>query len=126
MFNFTNASLVVAVALACGAVAVAQDVVHAAPGSNGVKVDNPYVRVVEAHIQPGAREALHTHPAGWYYVSHGGTLEVEFADGRKETWSPKTGEAGWAEAEGPHVSRNVGATELVWTLVEVKGAAKGN
>lgn len=112
------------VALVAGVASQAQDVVLAAPDSNMVKLDNATVRVVEAHIKPGAREGMHTHPSGWYYVSQGGTLEVEFADGKKETWSPKTGEAGWLDAEGPHVSHNTGKTTLVWTLVEVKSAAK--
>ena len=102
----------------------AQDVVQAAPDSNVVKVDNEHARVVEAHIKPGAREALHTHPAGWYYVTQGGTLQVDFADGKHETWSPKAGESGWLEAEGPHTSHNTGKTTLSWTLVEVKSAAK--
>lgn len=104
----------------------AQDVTRVSSNTSVVKADNHYVRVVEAQIEPGTTEAMHTHPAGWYYVSQGGILEVQFADGRKETWAPKTGESGWAEAEGPHVSRNTGDTTLVWTLVEAKGTARPN
>ena len=102
---------------------VAQDVAVAAPRSNKILVDNAAVRVVEGTIEPGAREAVHTHPAGWYYVTSAGTLRVDFADGRHETWSPKAGESGWMEAEGPHASQNIGKTTLVWTLVEAKGVA---
>jgi beta-alanine degradation protein BauB len=102
--------------------AVAQDVVEAAPQSNKVLVDNATVRVVEGTIAPGAREAMHTHAAGWYYVTQAGTLQVDFADGTHATWSPKAGESGWMEAEGPHVAENVGKTTLVWTLVEAKTA----
>ena len=103
--------------------ATAQDVTKVAPGSSKVLVDNAYVRVVEGRIPPGAVEPVHVHPAGWYYVTQGGTLDVKFTDGRTQEWSPKTGESGWAEAEGPHVSRNTGKTTLVWTLVELKQAA---
>ncbi len=114
-----------AAALLVGTVgtASAQDVVAAASHSNKVRLDNAHVRVVEAAIAPGAKEAMHTHPSGWYYVTEGGTLKVDFANGQHETWSPKTGESGWLDAEGPHVSENVGKTTLRWTLVEVKDAA---
>ena len=101
----------------------AEDVVQSAPASNKVLLDNANVRVVEAAIKPGDREAMHTHPSGWYYVTEGGTLSVTFADGKKETWSPKAGESGWLDAEGPHTSANTGKTTLRWTLVEVKSAA---
>jgi len=121
----TSAAIVIAsLCLVVTAGARAQDVTEVSAATSVVKVDNPYVRVVEAAIKPGVSEPMHTHPAGWYYVSQGGTLDVEFADGRRETWAPKTGESGWAEAEGPHVSRNTGDTTLVWTLVEAKGAAR--
>ncbi len=118
-----TAALAALLVLAAAGPASAQDVVKAAPESNKVLVDNAHVRVVEGRIAPGATEAMHTHPAGWYYVSQPGTLQVDFADGKHETWSPKAGESGWAEAEGPHVSKNTGKTTLVWTLVEVKSAA---
>ncbi len=121
--NTPALAFVLAAALAATVPARAQDVVKAAPESNKVRLDNAHVRVVEASIAPGAKEGLHTHPAGWYYVAQGGTLAVEFADGRHETWSPKTGESGWSDAEGPHTSKNTGKTTLVWTLVEDKGAA---
>ena len=104
----------------------AQDVTRVSANTSVVKADNQYVRVVEAQIEPGAAEPMHTHAAGWYYVSQGGILEVRFADGRIETWAPKTGESGWVDAEAPHVSRNTGDTTLVWTLVEAKGSAREN
>ena len=117
------AEAAVAVTALFAANAMAQDVVRAAPASNKVRLENADVRVIESAIKPGEREGMHTHPAGWYYVTEGGTLRVEFADGKKETWAPKTGESGWLDAEGPHVSENTGKTTLRWTLVEVKSAA---
>jgi quercetin dioxygenase-like cupin family protein len=46
--------------------AFAQDVLKVSPATNKLLVDNQYVRVLESTFRPGAREPLHTHPAGWY------------------------------------------------------------
>jgi oxalate decarboxylase/phosphoglucose isomerase-like protein (cupin superfamily) len=109
---------------AVGATSFAQDAVKVAPAMAKVKVDNEHVRVVEFTIKPGEKDTTHSHPAGWYYVTQGGTLKVTAADGKVDTWNAKTGEAAWMNAEGAHVSENVGKTTLVFTLVEVKSAAK--
>jgi oxalate decarboxylase/phosphoglucose isomerase-like protein (cupin superfamily) len=66
---------------------------------------------------------MHTHPAGWYYVTKPGTMKVSHADGKVQMWEAKEGEAGWMEAEGPHTSENVGKTTMGYILVEVKSAA---
>ena len=42
---------------------------------------------------------MHTHPAGWYYVTMGGKMKVTHADGKSEMWEPPTGESAWMEAE---------------------------
>jgi beta-alanine degradation protein BauB len=117
------AALVSLVALAAAPAALhAQDVLAAAPRNYRVLTENAQVRVVEGTLRPGEREPLHTHAAGWYYVTQGGTMRVVGADGRASTWAPKTGESFWGDTEAPHTAENVGRTPLTYILVEVKRA----
>jgi len=102
----------------------AQDVMVAARNHYKVRTENAYVRVVENTLAPGEKDGLHTHAAGWYYVTKPGKMKVVHADGKSEIWEAKEGEAGWMEAEGPHTSENVGTTLMGFVLVEVKGATK--
>jgi quercetin dioxygenase-like cupin family protein len=117
----------VSIAVAAGALvlagsAFAQDVLKVSPATNKVLVDNQYVRVLESTFRPGAREPMHTHPAGWYYVTRAGKLKVSYASGKVEMWTPKVGEQAWMEGEEAHTAENVGKTTLQYILVEVKGA----
>jgi quercetin dioxygenase-like cupin family protein len=96
---------------AVGMPALAQDAVKVAPDHYKVLLENEHVRVIENTLAPGEKDAMHTHPSGWYYVTKPGTMKVVHADGKTETWEAKAGEAGWLKTEGPHTS-------------EVKSAAK--
>lgn len=107
-----------------GLTARAQDAVKVAPDHYKVLVENEHVRVIENTLAPGEKDAMHTHPSGWYYVTRPGTMKVVHADGKTETWEAKAGEAGWLKAEGPHTSENIGKTTMGFVLVEVKSAAK--
>lgn len=109
--------------LLAGAAVLAQDAVKVAPDHYKVKVDNAQVRVIENVLRPGEKDGVHTHPAGWFYVTRGGKMKVTHADGKSEVWAPKTGDSGWMEAEGPHSSENVGPEPMGFILVEVKSAA---
>lgn len=100
----------------------AQDVASVSPATNKVLVDNQYVRVLQSTFKPGAKEGVHTHPAGWYYVTKAGTLKVSYADGTVEMWKPKAGESAWMDGEAAHSAENVGKTTLQYLMVEVKGA----
>lgn len=111
-------------AVSLGRVASAQDAAVVAKDHYRVLVDNAHVRVVENVLKPGEKDPMHTHPAGWYYVTKPGTMKVVHADGKTDTWNAKAGEQGWMEAEGPHTSENVGATTMGFVLVEVKSATK--
>jgi hypothetical protein len=102
------------------ATASAQDVLAVAPNHYKALVDNDRVRVVENTLRPGEKDPSHTHPAGWYYVTRGGTMKVVFADGKTEMWTPKTGESGWSGGEGAHTSENVGKEPMTYVLVEIK------
>ncbi len=101
----------------------AQDSAKVSPGVNTVLVENAHVRVVKSTFKPGMKEGTHTHPAGWYIVTHGGDLKVTAADGKVSHWLAKDGEQAWMEAEAPHTAENVGKGVFEYILVEVKGAA---
>jgi mannose-6-phosphate isomerase-like protein (cupin superfamily) len=100
----------------------AQDVVKVAPEHNKIVLENADVRVIENTLGPGEKDAMHTHPAGWYYVTKPGTMKIVFADGKVATWEAKEGEGGWLRTKAPHTAENVGKTTLVYVLVEVKNA----
>jgi len=107
---------------ACAAAVSAQDVLKVSPATNKVLVENEHVRILQSTFKPGAKEGVHTHPAGWYYVTKGGTLKVSYADGKVEMWKPKAGEQAWMDGEAPHSAENVGKTTLQYLMVEVKDA----
>ena len=104
--------------------AQAQDVVKVAPEHNKILLENKDVRVIQNTLAPGERDAMHTHPPGWYYVKQPGTMKVVHASGKVEAWHAKAGEGGWLKTMDPHTSENTGKTTLVYVLVEVKSAAK--
>lgn len=101
----------------------AQDIVKIAPEHNRILLENEHVRVIENTLAPGEKDAMHTHPAGWYYVKQPGTMKIVHADGRVDTWHAKAGEGGWLQTRDPHTAENTGKTTLVYVLVEVKSAA---
>ncbi|MDE3200224.1 MAG: cupin domain-containing protein [Acidobacteriota bacterium] len=85
--------------------------------------ENDHVRVVVDTLAPGESEAMHSHPAGWYYVTKPGIMRVTYADGKSIIWHAKEGEQSWMDAEAPHRSENIGKTTLQYVLVEVKSAS---
>jgi oxalate decarboxylase/phosphoglucose isomerase-like protein (cupin superfamily) len=117
-------SLLLLGAAATAADAPQLDVMKAAPAHYRVLVENDHVRVVENTLPPGGKDGLHTHAAGWYYVTHPGRMKVVHEDGKSEVWEAKAGESGWLKAEGPHTSENLGDAPLGFVLVEVKSAAQ--
>jgi oxalate decarboxylase/phosphoglucose isomerase-like protein (cupin superfamily) len=100
----------------------AQDVVKVAPEHNKIILENADARVIENTLAPGEKDAMHTHPSGWYYVKNHGTMKIVFADGKVATWEAKEGEGGWLQTKAPHTAENIGTTTLVYVLVEVKSA----
>lgn len=119
----TSRGLALFVFALAAASARAQDVAVVAKSHYKVLVDNAFVRVVENTLKPGEMDPMHTHPAGWFYVTQPGTMKVVHQDGRVEMWEAKAGKRGWSDAEGPHTSENVGKTTMGFVLVEVKSAA---
>ena len=108
---------------ALGMPALGQDAVKVAPDHYKVLLENDHVRVIENILPAGAKDAMHTHPSGWYYVTRPGTMKVVHADGKTEIWKARAGESGWLQTEGPHTSENIGKATMGFVLVEVKSAA---
>lgn len=113
---------VTAAAILAASAAAAQDVAKVSPGTTKVVFENAYIRVIRSTFPPGASEPSHTHPAGWYYVTQGGTLKVTGADGKSEDWSVPTGHDEWGDGEAPHTATNTGKTPMEYLFVEVKAA----
>src|SRR3982751_2063050 len=57
-----------------------------------VKFENDRVRVLEAELPPGVKEAVHSHPAYVIYVMAGGKVRNYTADGKTSESELKTGE----------------------------------
>ncbi len=103
--------------------ALAQDPVKVAPQAFKVKLDNDKVRVLEYSSKPGAKEAMHSHPACLLYVIQGGKLKSTTPDGTSKEIEYKTGDVLWRDAI-THSGENIGTTEMKSLLVEMKQAKK--
>ena len=117
-----KAAACVATILFAASSASSQDVAKVSPGTTKVVFENAYIRVIRSTFPPGASEPAHTHPAGWYYVTQGGTLKVTGADGKSEDWVASTGHDEWGDGEAPHTAVNTGKAPMEYLFVEVKAA----
>jgi quercetin dioxygenase-like cupin family protein len=109
--------------LAARSPAAAQDPAKVSSGIVTVKVDNDQVRVLDAVLEPGEKEKLHSHPANVVYVVSGGKLRVHKIDGTVVDTILSTGDVFY---RGPvtHWAENVGDTTLHVIVVELKHAGK--
>ena len=87
-----------------------------------VKLENDRVRVLEAVLEPGAREQLHSHPAYVIYVIAGGKVRNHAADGKVTETELATGDTIYREPL-THWAENIGTTTIRLVLVELKGPA---
>lgn len=100
-------------------VAPAQDPAQVNSKLVHVKFENSRVRVLEAFLQPGDKEQLHSHPAYVTYVVAGGKVRNHLADGKTTEAELKTGDALYREPL-THWSENIGTTPVHVILVELK------
>ena len=84
-----------------------------------VKFENDKVRVLEAELPPGTKEAVHSHPSYVIYVMTGGKFRNYAADGKVTEGELKTGEVVYREPL-THASENIGTTTVHLILVEMK------
>src|SRR4051812_12021922 len=86
-----------------------------------VKFENEKVRVLEAELPPGVKEAIHSHPAYVIYVLAGGKVRNYTADGKITETEIKTGDVLYRDPL-IHAAENIGTTTMHMILVEMKPA----
>jgi len=84
-----------------------------------VKFENDKVRVLEAELPAGVKEAVHSHPAYVIYVLAGGRVRNYAADGTTSESELKTGDVLYREPL-THAAENIGTTTMHFILVELK------
>src|SRR4029079_9192017 len=94
------------------------DPVSVSPDKYKILLENEQARVVDYIIEPGARDAWHTHPPKASYVVSGGTFRITLADSTSFLSEDSTGSASWRGATPLHYARNVGSTSIHVILVE--------
>ena len=105
--------------LALAGTATAQDPAVVNAKTIQVKLDNDRVRVLEATLQPGDKEQMHSHPAYVVYVVAGGKVRNHLPDGKTSETEFKTGEVVYRDPL-THWAENIGTTTLKFILVELK------
>jgi len=85
-----------------------------------VKFENDRVRVLEAKLPPGVKEAVHSHPAYVIYVVEGGRTRNYAADGKTTESEFKAGDVIYRDPL-THAAENIGNTTMHMILVELKG-----
>jgi quercetin dioxygenase-like cupin family protein len=84
-----------------------------------VKVDNDRVRVLEAELQPGDKEQMHSHPSSIIYVIAGGTIRNHAADGKTTEATLQTGAVIYRDPV-THWAENIGTAPIHMIVVELK------
>ncbi len=121
--------LIVGLFLALSAITMAQlkpdhvDPTKVSPDKYTVLLENEYVRVLEYEIQPGEKDAWHTHPPKASYIVSGGKLRITPEGGESFVVDEVSGNAAWMGAVGPHFGENIGTTPIRIALVEIKSLA---
>ena len=83
------------------------------------KLENARVRVLEATLNPGDKENVHSHPAYVIYVIEGGKVRTHGTDGSVVEADFKTGDVIYRDSV-THWSENIGKTTVRFELVELK------
>ena len=87
-----------------------------------VKFENDRVRVMEATIPPGVKEAVHSHPAYIIYVLQGGKFRNYASDGKVTEGEFKDGDVIYRDPIA-HAAENIGSNPIHLILVELKAPA---
>ena len=117
---FIRPLIIFTIAVATSAYAQDPAVVNAK--SIKVKFENDRVRVMEAILPPGVKEAVHSHPAYVIYVLEGGRYRNYASDGKVTEGELKTGAVLYRDPL-THAAENIDDKSLHMILVELKGEA---
>jgi quercetin dioxygenase-like cupin family protein len=123
MRTIIPAVLVSFVFIAAASLVSAQDPAVALAKTVKVKFENDKVRVLEAELPAGVKEAVHSHPAYVIYVIAGGKIRNYAADGTTSEAELKSGEVIYRDPL-THAAENIGTTTLHLILVELKEAKR--
>lgn len=104
--------------------AMAQDPVKVAPDIYKVLLENDRVRVLEAHVKPGEKTAMHSHPATVIYSFTDAKTKFTLAGRKSQVREFKAGAVVWGAAE-KHAGENTGTSETHVLIVELKGGKSG-
>jgi quercetin dioxygenase-like cupin family protein len=122
----TTRTVIAMFVLALSAITAAQmkpdhtDPTEVSPDKYKVLLENEHVRVLEYRIEPGEKDAWHTHPPKVSYIVSGGKLRVTTEGGDSFMVEEGAGDAAWMGAVGPHFAENVGATPIRIALIEIR------
>jgi hypothetical protein len=100
----------------------AQDAVKVDPTHYSVVSENDRVRILKIHYGPHEKSVMHSHPATVVVFMSDANGKFNFADGKTEEFTTKTGNAQYSKAV-THLPENTGDKPLDGILVELKGAA---
>jgi len=97
----------------------AQDPLVVNSKSIALKLENSRVRVLEATLEPGVKEKMHSHPAYVIYVIAGGKFRNHSADGTVTEAEFRAGDVIYRDPI-THWAENIGSTTIRLELVELK------
>ena len=100
-------------------VAANLDPVKISPQYYKVLLENDQVRVLEYHLKPGEKEAMHSHPSGIVYTFSDGRMKTTLPNGESHESDRKAGEAIWRDPI-THAAENTGTTEIHTLAIEMK------
>jgi len=86
-----------------------------------VTLENEHVRVFEAVLKPGDKEALHSHPTTVVYVIEGGRMRNHPENGTVTEVDLTAGQTLYREPL-THWAENIGSTTMRLVVVEMKDA----
>ena len=95
------------------------DAVTVAPHAYKVVLENDRVRVLEFRANPGAKTAMHSHPALVYIALTDGQYRFTVPDGQTMDAELKAGQAMYLDPV-EHTTEITGTTEARGLLVELK------
>jgi quercetin dioxygenase-like cupin family protein len=117
--RFLQAGIVAASLILGVGAARAQDAAVVNAKTIRVKLDNDRVRVLEAELQPGDKEQMHSHPSSIVYVIAGGTIRNHAADGKTTEATLQTGAVIYRDPV-THWAENIGTAPIHMIVVELK------
>jgi quercetin dioxygenase-like cupin family protein len=100
----------------------AQDAVKVDPKHYSVISENDQVRILKVHYGPHEKSVMHSHPATAAVFLTDGKGQFTFADGKKQEFNVKAGDAQY-EAAVTHLPENTSDTGMDVIVVELKGHA---